>query len=86
MTMQKLTCCAFKLTCCAFAAASLAFGAVAAETDHPWQFNETDRAGEYAPAAAVTAAKATDSAWTCPAWIEAFISGVVPFGSLLILR
>lgn len=75
-----------KLTCCALAAASLAFGAVAEETDHPWQFNETDRAGKYAPAAAITAAQTTTLAWTCPMWIEAFVSGIVPFGSLLILR
>ena len=76
----------YKFTCCAFAVAFLAFGAAAEETDHPWQFNDADRSGKYAPASAVTAAKATDSAWMSPAWIEAFVSGIVPFGSIFIIR
>lgn len=71
---------------CALTMAALAVGAVAEETDHPWQFNDADRSGKYAPASAVTAAKATDSAWMSPAWIEAFVSGIVPFGSIFIIR
>lgn len=71
---------------CALTMAALAFGAAAEETDHPWQFNDADRSGKYAPASAVTAAKATDLAWMSPAWIEAFVSGILPFGSIFIIR
>ncbi len=76
----------YKFTCCAFAAAFLAFGAVAEETDHPWQFNDIDRSGKYAPVASVIAEKTTEAAWTYPAWIEAFVSGFVPFGTIFIMR
>lgn len=70
---------------CAVMLSALVSGAVA-ETDFPWLFDETGRAGSFAPPSAVSAAGASDAACSVPAWIEAVVSGVVPFGMMLFIR
>lgn len=72
---------------CALTMAALAVGVVAeTETDHPWLFDESDRSGLYAPSDAVSAASETDATRLIPAWIEALVSGGIPFGMLFIIR
>jgi hypothetical protein len=76
-----------KLISCALAAAALVLGASAVEeTDLPWQFSETDRAGKYAPLAAVAAEWTSSLGWLHPAWVEVPVSGVSPSGLVLIIR
>ena len=70
---------------CALTMAALAVGVVA-ETDHPWLFDESDRSGLDAPSDAASAARETDATRLIPAWIEALVSGGIPFGMLFIIR
>lgn len=69
----------------ALVAMAFAFSATAAETDLPWKFDETARPTYIVEPA--SASKTVAEAWSCPAWVEAYVEGgIFSHGMLLLFK
>ena len=58
--------------------------AVTAETVQPWIFDDSGRAALVT--APTVGAQTVAAAWTCPAWVEAYVSGIRRYGFVLLYK
>ena len=73
-----------KISCALGAAVVLLTASAFAETDHPWQFNASDR-----PASIVAPTDASGSSTTVlasPSYVESLCHGIMTLGMMLIFR